>query len=381
MRYELAGIIRDSQTWSSGDVVSLSGDVQIAEGVVLEVGAGATLDLNGYSILNFGTLQLSGNETSFATLTGGTYSTDSTQGVLNSDFGRLEQLYVNSFFSNGALVLDNSLILNSTIEALSANVVKNSIFSQSEFDLGIESATVYKSTFLETTIEVLAWNTFFGGRAEFNEVNFVSEDQAIYLSPFFSGSDVMHHIEIIESYINAEDPDSKIYDADDDLRIRLDILDKSFSSTPITTTEAGFQVGTYLISLSELGIAENSVNPDTSDLITDLYTTSVIIDSGVLAGYAVLLEDLTEKIVRTGDEITSHTISYLGVEYDYDQIDRLIMTVTRDDEFTAEYQQEIADFAPQYADISFDEAVTLIGVNNISSVMLQVAGADGSYVG
>jgi len=57
------------------------------------------------------------------------------------------------------------------------------------------------------------------------------------------------------------------------------------------------------------------------------------------------------------------------------------MTVVRDGQFTSEFTQEVAESFPSHAGISYSTAVTLLGVNNIDSTILMVAGYDGNYVG
>jgi hypothetical protein len=75
-----------------------------------------------------------------------------------------------------------------------------------------------------------------------------------------------------------------------------------------------------------------------------------------------------------------HTIQYAGMTFDYSQIDSLITTVIRDEEFTTEFTKEINDYLKVDANIAYKVAVGLVGVGNIDSVLLNVAGADGSYV-
>ena len=95
---------------------------------------------------------------------------------------------------------------------------------------------------------------------------------------------------------------------------------------------------------------------------------------------AVLLKGLVEKITLTDGVIAVHTIQYAGITFDYSQIDTLITTVTRDDDFTAEFTKEINDSLKVDANIAYKVAVGLVGIGNIDSVILNVAGADGSYV-
>lgn len=109
---------------------------------------------------------------------------------------------------------------------------------------------------------------------------------------------------------------------------------------------------------------------------------SVIVAPGIIAEDAVLLKELDETIVTKWINGISkdHLIEYNGVSFDYNEIDYLITTVTRDGEFTEEFREEIFDFDSSYASTSYQDAVTLVGVTNIDNVLLAVAGADGMYV-
>ena len=83
----------------------------------------------------------------------------------------------------------------------------------------------------------------------------------------------------------------------------------------------------------------------------------------------------------TNGAITKHIVEYAGSTFDYDQIDSLITTVIRDDEFTAEFTKEINDYVKADLNITYPAALVLIGVANINEVILRVAGADGYFVG
>ena len=73
-------------------------------------------------------------------------------------------------------------------------------------------------------------------------------------------------------------------------------------------------------------------------------------------------------------------MEYAGSIFDYDQIDSLITTVTRNDEFTSEFTKEINDYVNTELNITYPTALILIGTANIDEVLLRVAGADGTYV-
>jgi hypothetical protein len=105
------------------------------------------------------------------------------------------------------------------------------------------------------------------------------------------------------------------------------------------------------------------------------------VDKGVLGISATLLKGLNESITYTDAIITKHTVEYSGLTFDYSAIDALITTVTRDDEFTAEFRKELTDFAPTSASLSYKDASLLIGLPNIDNTLIAIAGADGSFVG
>jgi hypothetical protein len=113
----------------------------------------------------------------------------------------------------------------------------------------------------------------------------------------------------------------------------------------------------------------------------ETHSLSVIVDKGVLGAGAVLLKSLTEKLTITNGVTTAHTVEYAGSTFDYNQIDTLITTVIRDSEFTAEFKKELIDAAPTTANLSYRDAVTLVGVSNIDAALISVAGLDGNFVG
>ena len=95
-----------------------------------------------------------------------------------------------------------------------------------------------------------------------------------------------------------------------------------------------------------------------------------------LPGNVMLLKELKETVTEI-----SHTIEYNGKSFVYSEIDSIITTVLRNNEFTAEFAQEITDAYPSSSGISYNAAVTLIGQSNLDATLLAVAGADGNYVG
>ena len=86
------------------------------------------------------------------------------------------------------------------------------------------------------------------------------------------------------------------------------------------------------------------------------------------------------EAILTNGTVTSHVVTYGGLNFEYDQIDPMITTVVRDGSFTSEFLKEIFDVAPSAANLSYKDAVALVGINNIDSAILNIAGADGNYV-
>lgn len=109
-------------------------------------------------------------------------------------------------------------------------------------------------------------------------------------------------------------------------------------------------------------------------------TLSIIVAPNVLDNKAVFLENLKETLIHQNGNLIAHTVEYAGTAYSYSDLDRIITTVTRDGEFTHEFAQEIADFDPGAAGVSYQTAVQLIGQAHINDTLLYVAGADGSYI-
>lgn len=153
-------------------------------------------------------------------------------------------------------------------------------------------------------------------------------------------------------------------------------------SYTLTQDEVGDNISVIASYVDGYGNSESLTSELTSQVIGyKTHALTVLVDSGILASTPVLLKGLTEVITFVGDMELTHTIEYGGTIFEYSDVEALITTVTRDDEFTAEYQKEIADVAPAHASITYLQAVSLVGVNGIDQIIIDVAGADGNYVG
>ena len=114
---------------------------------------------------------------------------------------------------------------------------------------------------------------------------------------------------------------------------------------------------------------------------TTMNVITVIVAPGVIGKDAVLLRDLIEVMTYKSGGLISQSIGYGGATFQYSQIDPLITVVTRNSDFTIEFTKEINDYLKREANIGYAEAVTLVGVQNIDSTLLKIAGADGDFVG
>ena len=104
-------------------------------------------------------------------------------------------------------------------------------------------------------------------------------------------------------------------------------------------------------------------------------------DEDVLGASPVILGGLTENIEKTDGVTTNYVFSFNGSDYDYDDISPFIIIVLRDNEFTDDFRSELADFAPEYKNLTYQEAVDAVGLVGISAAIITVAGADGNYIG
>ena len=110
------------------------------------------------------------------------------------------------------------------------------------------------------------------------------------------------------------------------------------------------------------------------------YQTTILGDKNILGPDPVLIKGLTENITKTDGVITEQFFLYAGARYDYSDIDSLITVVTRNNEFTEEFSQEISDYASSLANATYSDVVKLVGSSGIDAWLITVAGDDGNYV-
>jgi len=93
-----------------------------------------------------------------------------------------------------------------------------------------------------------------------------------------------------------------------------------------------------------------------------------------------MLKNLSETMLMNGENLLSQAIEYQGQEFIYDNIASLITIVTKNGAFTSEFQSEIEESFPEYATLSYQDAIGLVGISGIDDVLLSVAGIDGTFV-
>ena len=116
------------------------------------------------------------------------------------------------------------------------------------------------------------------------------------------------------------------------------------------------------------------------ELSTETNILSVIIKAGVVGTEPALLNGITEIINYKNNILISHDVNYQGIKYDYPNVDSLITTVTRNGNFTNEFATEIDNYLGYKSNLTYDAAVKLIGIKNIESVIIFLAGSDGDYI-
>lgn len=142
--------------------------------------------------------------------------------------------------------------------------------------------------------------------------------------------------------------------------------------------------GDYLkvISLLKESASIPNTEPNTESNTDGIfwYLLSVVVDVDVLGPEAVILHNIREKVTISDGVTIDHTLYYDGNSYRYDEVDALIMTITRDGEFTNEFKSELVDYAPTANALSYNDLIGLVGVANVDNALLTIAGSDGFFV-
>jgi hypothetical protein len=361
---------------------SLSDNTQIGPNAKVTVKPGAVLDLGRYQLENFGTLSLEGSASSFATLRNGTYNAEmSASGQFTSSWSVIENLSLEDWGGYGTLDFENSVFKDSFVEALPLSSILNSLFIDSTLKASSTDELIIDTvTFKDSTYRQGAWITSENNGPIIKNSNFIGESPLIYLDPFFGGPGTSHNLRIQNSYVNVGEGqvfDDLVYDSNDDFSVSRDLKATDFVEDPITNSSGGFTVGTYSVSTGEL--RGGSAGDTTLVVVTS--EISLIVNRGVLSPEPVYLTNLKESVSYSGSTVVSTLVEYGGLSFDFETIDSLVTVVLRNSEFTAEFRSEIVAFAPSASNLSYSDAVLLVGESQIEARLVAIAGADGNYVG
>jgi hypothetical protein len=286
--------------------VSYNEQVQIAPGATLTILPGASINLNGNTMLVAGSLNLAGDAANFAKLLNGTISTESTSGKVVATNANFTGVTVDDFFSYASIQVTSSIFDSSVVKPLPSSTFTSVLFQNTSIDVsGANGGHFVKSTFLNSPLSIGAWNdAFYRDSTSISESNFIGENNVITLDPFFSGSSFTHKISISSSYIAGASGtaiEGKVLDANDDIRIATDIRPDSFTSSPYLNDAEGFRVGNVLVTRAQLGIRTNVVTgtagddslncSDGNDAVDGGKGTDVAVFSGRIADYALSRTD------------------------------------------------------------------------------------------
>ena len=359
----MATIITKNTTWS-GKVV-LDGDYQIADGVTLTISPGSDISTSSYARIQvFGSFTVAGEPLNKATIAD--ISIRAAPGTSLIEI-RNANIYGNLLGSIGTksatLIVEDSYFEDSYIQLTSwkpgSQVIQN-IFNNSRIFHTSEGIEVSYNLFYgaeDLTVPdigmnyvydgfVLRGNSFLNDRVA---IGFYAFRQSLDASSNWFGTTDLKAIE------------QRVEDVSDDL------YNGEVNLTPV---------------LSSAHPLSPTVPSQFEEVLTQA-ELSVIVTPGVLAATPIYLEGLTEKITKTKVDqiITSHTITFGDLTFNYQDVDKFIQTVTRDDEFTNEFQEEISELLPSFSHVSYSDVVKFASLNNISldSVLIGIAGADSNY--
>lgn len=367
---------------------SLSENTQIGPNARVTVKPGAVLDLGRYQLENFGTLSLEGNSIDFAVIKNGRLISTGNVERLYSNFGLWEEIdYVgrNSIWykadlGKSLIEIKNSVILDSNVFAQQGSI-SDSVFSGGSLKGGdgtygvtllVERVTFKDSRYVQDAWSPSDWEN------EIRDSNFLGDSPVIRFQSGSTGAVI--NLKIENTYVaipTGKSFEDMVYDADDDFSIPEDLDIKDFRESPITNSSDGFLVGTYLISVAELSGSESSSSV-TSTVESEV---TVIVNRGVLSPEPVYLTNLKESVSYSGGTVLSTFVEYGGLSFDFEAIDSLVTVVLRNGEFTSEFRSEIVAFAPSASNLTYSDAVLLVGESQIEARLIAIAGADGNYVG
>ncbi len=269
------------------------------------------------------------------------------------------------------LLSGNAVINSSGIATISISLISDSL-TEGDETLTISAGGATASTVVNDTSKLTGAYSLSVGNKTVNE----GEPVAFFLSTtgIAAGTSVPYALSGISS--------SDI--AGGQLSGNLVINSSGFSFIFVTLINDSLTEGTETLTITAGGAFSSIYVLDTSTSKktgTENHILSVVVDKGVLGPSPTLLKNLSETMVFADGVMTKHLIQYSGITFDYDLIDSLITTITRDGEFTSEFNKEINEYLGAEFNITYSAAVKLVGVSSIDSVILSVAGADGNFIG
>lgn len=182
--------------------------------------------------------------------------------------------------------------------------------------------------------------------------------------------------------------DTAVFDAEREECTITAVAEGLLISSPLTGDDVVsscefLQFTDQTIAVAELNISPVNTNDSSKEPVVEIieYTTTILGDKNILGPDPVLIKGLTENITKTDGVITEQFFLYEGARYDYSDIDSLITVVTRNDEFTDGFSQEIADYAVSFENATYSDVVKIVGSSGIDGWLIKVAGDDGNYIG
>jgi len=288
----LSGIIREDMTFHNGEVVTVSGTVQVAEGVTLTWEPGSKLigdtnqSYNEFEI--FGSIVLSGTSDSF--VSSENVSFRGKGGDLKIEYSHIDRASIfPTFYNYGLLEIKNSVIKNTggidvdslkEGSVLESNILSNSNIEYTQgWEFNINNNTFINGSYIDTT----AWFSFGGKGLGLNGNNFLSSDLVLELKSM-TGDE--HRINTSGNYWGTSSPDEiglKVIDGNDDLNIKgvvdLSQRSESFSATaPLSLGDYRVNEETFLLEKIE----GPNVSPPSSIEGSNISTVETVSDIGRL---------------------------------------------------------------------------------------------------
>ena len=264
--FELSGIIREDMTFNAGDVVSLTGRVQLAEGYTLTWKAGSSLDGNFNAIEVFGSLEFEGNSNNLIPINNTYIEGESDEGTIRLDHTDMRGgALFPTFGDSGTLSVTNSVVSDTSTSystsVLESSVIENNIFVNVILDANqIDSPVILGNTFISgSRIVTTAWSSggLWNGTISMSNNNFLVDGHALVLSSLF---DYKHQVLLSGNYWGSSDLEEislKIIDGNDDLNID-GVVDLSSISNSLTS--APMALGQYLVVAEPGGYALTESN-------------------------------------------------------------------------------------------------------------------------